>query len=183
MLEPCTNRRAAKWVLDGLAPFKTLTVGSHVPLRFERYARLSHPGEDGWLPRRVAVPLKPILLRHTPSGTSCWFGVWRGWGLTYQPDVPKTIYVDTGFREWDLFKGCLDVMDRGFFLGLDVGANLVWPDDRSWFVATDIDLDRIYVGCSRNLLSDLLIECRLDAVEVRADDSSVVARTTTRRNE
>ena len=66
-------------------------------------------------------------------------------------------------------------MDRGFFLGLDVGANLVWPDDRSWFVATDIDLERTYVGCSRNLLSDLLIECRLDAVEVRADDSSVDA--------
>ncbi|MCY4029652.1 MAG: hypothetical protein OXH75_25475 [Acidobacteria bacterium] len=156
-----------------MAPFKTFTVASHVPRRFECYVRLSHPDNDGWLPRYVAVPLKEILGAHTPRDSNCWFGVWRGWGLTYRPEVPKTIYLDTGSREWDLFKGPLAALDRSFFLGMDIRANLVWSEDTSWFLATCIDLDRTFVGCTRTVLSDILNDRRLDAVEVRSDDSSI----------
>ncbi len=33
--------------------------------------------------------------------------------------------------------------------------DLVWPDDRAWFVATDVDFWSLYVGGARDLVADL----------------------------
>lgn len=48
--------------------------------------------------------------------------------------------------------------------------NLIWPDDRSWCVATDIDQDTTYVGGSSRLVDDLVRCDSLEVHEVRADD-------------
>ena len=41
--------------------------------------------------------------------------------------------------------------------------NLIWPADRSWFVASEIDLDSTFVGGSTELINDLLADSRLEA--------------------
>ena len=41
--------------------------------------------------------------------------------------------------------------------------NLIWPADRSWFVASEIDLDSTFVGGSTELINDLLADRRLEA--------------------
>ena len=48
-------------------------------------------------------------------------------------------------------------------------ANLWWPDDRAWFVATDIDLMTTYVGGSAACIADLLAADGLEAAVVPAD--------------
>ncbi|MEO6471630.1 MAG: hypothetical protein ABIR57_07055 [Aeromicrobium sp.] len=42
--------------------------------------------------------------------------------------------------------------------------NLLWPADRSWFVATEIDLDWTGVAGSKALINDLLADPRLEVV-------------------
>jgi hypothetical protein len=41
--------------------------------------------------------------------------------------------------------------------------NLIWPADRSWFVASEIDLDSTFVGGSTELINELLADSRLEA--------------------
>jgi hypothetical protein len=53
---------------------------------------------------------------------------------------------------------------------LHAAANLVWPDDHSWCVATEIDFDSTLVGASRKLIDDLLHDSILEVVEVRPED-------------
>jgi hypothetical protein len=44
--------------------------------------------------------------------------------------------------------------------------SLVWPDDRSWCVATEIDFDSTLVACSQPCAAALLADDRLEALEV-----------------
>jgi len=48
--------------------------------------------------------------------------------------------------------------------------NLLWPEDRSWCVATEIDLDSTYVGGSEALIDALLADPRFEAWPARLDD-------------
>jgi hypothetical protein len=49
--------------------------------------------------------------------------------------------------------------------------SLLWPDDRSWCVATEVDFDSTLVGGPRGLIDALLADAALEAREVAEDDS------------
>ncbi len=49
-------------------------------------------------------------------------------------------------------------------------ANLWWPDDRAWFVATEIDLMSTYVGGSRECIDALLAAPKLEVLEAQIGD-------------
>ena len=51
--------------------------------------------------------------------------------------------------------------------------DLLWPDDRGWYIATDVDLEFGYVGGSKALIAHLLEDPRLAAVALHADDALV----------
>ena len=46
--------------------------------------------------------------------------------------------------------------------------NMWWPDDRAWFVATEIDLMSTYVGGTKACIADLLAAEALEVLEVYA---------------
>jgi len=48
--------------------------------------------------------------------------------------------------------------------------NLIWPADRSWFVASEIDLDSTFVGGSTALINELLADSRLEAWQASPAD-------------
>ncbi|MFS0728788.1 hypothetical protein ABC270_01775 [Curtobacterium sp. 1P10AnD] len=48
---------------------------------------------------------------------------------------------------------------------------LLWPEDRAWAMATEIDLDSTLVAGSRALVEAILDDPRLEAFEVHEDDS------------
>lgn len=126
--------------------------------------------DEGKLPEIVAKPLRDILAKHVSPDESCWFGVWVGFGCDYKPEIPITSSIDTRFREWHLFKGPIAAIGFQFFLQQDYTANIIWPDGRTWFVSTDIDLDTTYVGGSIKLIDELLNAKDLEAVEAHRDD-------------
>ena len=120
----------------------------------------------------VLAALHNRLAPHTRDPDACWFGVWFGFGWNYRVGVPETKSIGNGYREWDLFRGPLKSMRRCF---LESGpthqsANLVWPEDRSWCVATEIDLVSTYVGGSAGLISAIVASAALEAWEVKPDD-------------
>lgn len=47
--------------------------------------------------------------------------------------------------------------------------NLMWPEDRSWLVATEIDFDSTLVGGTRLLIDDLLVSADLEVLPVDLD--------------
>jgi hypothetical protein len=49
-------------------------------------------------------------------------------------------------------------------------ANLIWPKDRSWCIATEIDWDSTLVACSDEVADALLADERLEAFDVSYDD-------------
>ncbi len=177
MLKPVSNRAAAQWVVDALDVGSPL-LPSTVPPLYERYVRIRHPrwndldaAVEGTMPWEVSGPLRRILATHTLNQQECWFGVWTGYGLTYKPDVPDTVSIDTGWREWVLFRGPIHTLDFRFFVEESQSVNIAWPEDKSWFVATEIDILSTYVGGSKALIRDLLNTKELDISEASISDN------------
>jgi len=125
--------------------------------------------DEGRLPREVAGPLHDLLAGHTHRPGECWFGVWPGYGIGYRAGVPETQRVATSNRQWDVFRAPLEALSYGF-LDEPFGdpsfyqtANIVWPEDRSWCVHTEIDLMCTYVGGPESLILKILGSPRLEA--------------------
>jgi len=111
-------------------------------------------------------------------------GSWIGW-LSSSPSVSKRGDPDSlppAFgpatfssprvrlpqRDYLLFGGALDAASdlgrrwKGELVETQ-SPNLFWADDRTWCVATEIDLDSTFVGGSAALIDDLLRDDRLEA--------------------
>jgi hypothetical protein len=77
-----------------------------------------------------------------------------------------------GGRAYRLFAG--DKAAHTTWPGMDPfwpqSANLIWPADRSWCIATEIDWDSTLVACAAGVADALLSDRRLEAFEVRYDD-------------
>lgn len=125
--------------------------------------------DEGRLPSAVADPLKNLLA----SDDMGWFGVWYGYGTAYKSGLQKMGAIRTRDREWDLFRAPLSQLDFNF---LDVAdemgatANLIWPDDARWCIATEIDHMCTYVGGSQELISKVLHHEGLESYEAYPDD-------------
>lgn len=122
---------------------------------------------------------KAILASHTAS-RGVWLAVWRGWGWDYASFVPPaTKFIATRERQWDLFRAPLDRMDTQFdkrFFAWEEDedgftANMIWPDDRNWFLTAEIDHNTIYIGGSAPLIEDLLAADDLEVWPAEPDDS------------
>ena len=126
--------------------------GETADRRFRHRRRCSYrPAGRGTLPAAVSLPLRVVLASHT-HGQAVWLAVWQGYGWDYENFVPDTMFIKTDQREWDLFRGPLDLINLSFFEGMGQTANMVWPDDRSWCLATGIDLNTTYIGGPARLI-------------------------------
>lgn len=127
---------------------------------------------EGSAPPPVLAALCTLLAPHTGDPDACWFGVWSGFGWDYRVGVPETKSISSRDREWDLFRAPLNAMRRCFLeSGLThQSVNLVWPEDRSWCVATEIDLVSTYVGGSAGLISAIVASATLEAWEAKPGD-------------
>jgi hypothetical protein len=59
---------------------------------------------------------------------------------------------------------------RPWVRSLDQSPNIWWPDDRAWFVATEVDYAWTYVAGPRRLADALLSDDRLEVLPVRLED-------------
>jgi hypothetical protein len=122
--------------------------------------------------------LAEIVSDHSSAPDDCWFCLWNGYG-GLSKDVPEPVFagplVRLPYREYLLYRGPAAAVCADSVLGPYAGrwgytANLWWPRDHAWCVASEIDLAWSYVGGSRDLISQLLGDARLEALPAQPDD-------------
>lgn len=129
------------------------------------------PPFTGQLPAQTAASLAGSLARFTKTPSTCWFGVWEGYGdAPFRPGTVPLIAMPN--RGMALLRGPLHAAGTAFSgTGWPESPSLWWPDDRSWCVATDIDLMSTYVGGQPQCVEALLHDQRLEAYAVTVDQT------------
>jgi len=111
-----------------------------------------------------------ILVDHLRKATTtpdrCWFAMWEGFGGLNDGGVRERVQLPS--RNYLLYSGTIDraletPMDP---FPLDQSPNLWWPEDRAWFVATEIDFDSTFVGGDNGLIAELVSDERLEALPI-----------------
>jgi len=148
--------------------------------------------EVGTLPRRQALTLGDLVSPHTTTPEHVWFCVWSGYGgLTIDPGrrpagsrgggdwlharssapgglEPTVLLSD---RDYHLFRGDISQVGVSYVESPSwQSANLWWPEDRAWFVATEIDLSWTYVGGSHRYIESILDAADLEAISAQITD-------------
>lgn len=111
----------------------------------------------GSLTANLAQSLTRILASQTQASSKCFFALWDGWGTPLpEPAASRTRYINR--RSYHLFAGTIDeaaasLEPEGY---MHRSANLWWPDEHSWIVATEIDFHWTYVAGSRECIAAVL---------------------------
>jgi hypothetical protein len=158
------------------------------------------PGSEprvGDAPPDVLEPVLEALAGFTAPGSDCVAALWEGWGWLHRgawgilsvggdtdatpppaglPDEVLALpRLSLPGRDYLLFRGPLAAVPR---MGHQVtddwfdpqSPSLLWPADRSWCLATEIDFDSTLVGGSRELIDALLDDPRLEVWPVEPGD-------------
>jgi hypothetical protein len=165
-----------------------------------RNERPEWPGrepETGSLEKEMLAPLLETLAENTITPQKSFFGVWIGmsWGTTYavpagsteappEHEFHSTDDLSFAFPAEQVARPRLVLPGREYVvLGGPIEAailvedwlspsspNLIWPEDRAWFVASEIDFDSTLVGGSEELVRWIVEDRRLEAYPVEPHD-------------
>lgn len=123
----------------------------------------------GTLPAEIADPLLRILFGHTKSREG-WFGVWEGFNLTSSQTKPTSSFGPLE-RRYLLFGAPLRAITASFSLPpLHQSANLWWPEDRAWCVATEVDFMTTYIGGTEEAIRAIVESPHLESDRVEPSD-------------
>ncbi len=123
----------------------------------------------GRLPPGLIGPLIEHLEPATTTPEHCHFALWEGFGDSPVPRTTQPV-LELPYRRYHVFSGPLEGVRTSLFVS-PIGhrsANLWWPADRAWCVATEVDFAWTYVGGSGSCISAILADARFDAVETSA---------------
>jgi hypothetical protein len=103
----------------------------------------------------------------TTTPEECYFALWEGYSIFPPALVPK---LELPNRAYYIYIGPLEAALSSFdpFPFSQRSANLWWPADQAWCVATEVDFAWTYVGGPRSCIDAILSDARLDAVETSA---------------
>lgn len=124
--------------------------------------------DEGSLPPDLARPLVGLLEGATATPDSCWFGLWEGFGFLSEA-ARAGASIAAQHRRWLLYRGAVEQLTNSFD-SWPQSANLVWPEDRSWCLATEIDAECTLIGGSRKLISAIYAEPSLEVQAVCPED-------------
>src|SRR5438034_3128576 len=136
----------------------------------------------GSLPKEEVTVLVDLLRPPTGTGEECTFAVWEGYGGSdLDRQRPGAARLRLPGRTYVLLKGAIEAATVSYDVpepGLptfDQSANIWWPGDVAWCVATDIDLCWTYVGASRQCIDQIIADPRLeDRKSTRLNSSHTV---------
>jgi hypothetical protein len=148
---------------------------------------------EGSLPADLVPELVEVLRRHTSTPDRVWFAVWNGYsGLAFDDSGIGTIDLSAwpgsriksgkglrtvGARRQPPSAPTFELPGRAYWLlsgPIDAAteslgqwqqsANLWWPEDRAWCVATEIDFSWTYLGGTESLIDEVLSHPSLEAM-------------------
>lgn len=180
-LTPCTDLSAASWIVDGDQPWHTLV--GFGPSGLPAYSRLRflpdpayqgqsehdvHLGADVPSETDQLRTVLDTLARYTSTPSQCYFCLWDGWASNSEPAFPASVLtgpkVMIPHRAYYLFHGALsDFGDWGAAemwpgqprLHLPDPA-FIWPAERTWCVANDVDPHWAGIGADTSAIDQLV---------------------------
>lgn len=176
-LRPCADTSPADWLFSSGVPWHQVV--GFGPTGFDAYARLRFipdPVRPGQYEADVEMPddhpsdwsqawtALDVLRRFTDSDR--WFiCVWEGSGHDVPPEVFRKPLVGPSQRRYFMAEGTSDDLagwETMFDYGQPVPA-LVWPADRAWCFASDVDPHWAGIGASAGAV-EALMSSGLDVV-------------------
>lgn len=160
----------------------------------ERWSSVGGSSPQEELDRSTCARIASILVEFTSSPQLCWYCLWTGYGdiRLDQPDIEVTRKLASSGRRYFLFRGPVDAVTSLEFPNAVVLAreghvrdargddtirtpafhspNFWWPEDRAWFVSTEIDGPSTYVGGSERLIARLLADTELEVLPATVHD-------------
>lgn len=117
--------------------------------------------------------LAGILSRHTSTAADVFFGFWEGNGRinaadgSFFPEM-KPARFRLGGRQQIAVRGNLSAVVRAHRAAWP-NPNAMWPADRSWYLATEIDSNSTIVAGDESLIAGLLAHPELEALRAFVD--------------
>jgi hypothetical protein len=121
--------------------------------------------EWGNLPEALVGPITAILRAYTATPESCWFAVWEGFGALRR-DILREPSFELPHRRYHLLRGPIEGVFAPCEAPFKQTANIWWPDDHAWCVATEVDLDSTYIGGSAACIAALVAAPELEAYAI-----------------
>lgn len=166
------------------------TPAGHRPLGPVDQLPVTAPEGDLGEPTRSA--LARVLARCTSTPERCWFGVWDGYGQLRAGSSTAMVFDERGHERHDLpglapadvlaarpvrAPGRDYLLLRGPLSSLDAIAeglgrqspNVWWPEDRAWFVISEIDFTWTYVAGPNALAEAIEASPELEALRCDLD--------------
>lgn len=128
------------------------------------------PPSVGSLPSSLAAVLIGHLTRGSSKSEECGFGIWTGWS-DIDCEIPETAALELSSRTLAIAFGPIRLSEQSVVRTRHQSAYCWWPADRSWFVATDIDLVSTYLGGPVQVIAGLMTDQRVEVMPARPDDS------------
>lgn len=167
-IRPAADPEAASWLLRPELDWWDLV--RYGPPGFDAYARIAFPedsrpeptGPSGRAPGDVVGVALATLAAYTTTPASGYAAVWEGWGGSEPaPEAPR---VGVPQRTMLLFTGPVDMLRDapalawyGAVQGVLQEPHLVWPADRAWCLACEVDEEvEFSVGCSEEAFRGLV---------------------------
>lgn len=125
------------------------------------------PPEEGSLDEDLLAYLGAVLSEHTETPDPCYFAHWGGYGgLPFDERHAPTFgypWPDTG-RDHLLLRGPVQSCNVSLEPDDFHSPNVWWPEDHSWIVVTDIDLDSTYIGGSESCVTAIMEHHEFEAL-------------------
>jgi hypothetical protein len=137
------------------------------------------PPATGGLPPEALAEVVKVLTAHTGTPDRYFIGVWEGYGWLDRADPSWDGELALDQRTFLIWQGPIEGASRIGWAWPNGGfahqpPTLIWPADRAWFVAGDVDLDSTYVGGTAALITALLSHRGLEGWAVEpGDDVSI----------
>lgn len=179
-MRPCADLSAAAWLsTSDASPERLISFG---PAVFPAYARLRYvpdpirPGMaeadaqrliDQATDVEVARVALEALARYSSSTDHCYVCVWDGYGLFRDHEIARHPLVTLPHRRYVLFTAVLDDLASWndlFTSECDWPPAFVWPEDRRWFFASDVDPHWAGIGADTSVIDQLIADTGLDVV-------------------
>jgi hypothetical protein len=136
---------------------------------FALYGVPSRQARVGELPPALIDALVDHLRLATTTPEQCLFAVWEGFGGSV---VPPTLSptLELPHRAYHVFGGPIAAARTSYSVVSfqHQSANLWWPADHAWCVATEVDFAWTYLGGTAACVDAVLADPRLEAVPTSA---------------
>ena len=164
-----TDPKPFEWIGASLKPHEdSHSFAEYMPDKFEAYVSFQHYFELDDTVEVIDPDMKvfvAILEKYTSTPAKAYMGVWEGYGWNLEGNfnlkkkLKDSCKIDQPNRKYFLIESTvqniLAVGDYSHGHFWEQFPNMIWPEDKSWYVFQEIDFDITLVGGSDELIREI----------------------------